>query len=299
VKQLLTPKQVAQAINVSESSLKRWCDRGLLKTVRTAGGHRRIALADVLEFLRKSGHELVDPSLLGLPSSTGRGELAVNRAREQMRDALLAGETEQCRRLVFDLHLAGRPVSTIFDAVIAPAMHGIGSQWECGAAEIYQERRAIMICLRLLAELRTAIPRGVVEAPLALGGAPECDPYLLPTTMAEIVLRQHGWRSQSLGARLPFTTLIAAIRDLRPHFFWLSVSFIDDEERFVSDYRTFYDQIRHDVPVIVGGQALKEPLRRQMEYAAFGDNMQHLEAFSHSLKRGLPRFEPDPGETAD
>jgi predicted site-specific integrase-resolvase len=29
---LLTPKQVARAIGVSESSLKRWCDKGVLPT---------------------------------------------------------------------------------------------------------------------------------------------------------------------------------------------------------------------------------------------------------------------------
>jgi excisionase family DNA binding protein len=48
VKKLVTPKQVAQAINVSESSLKRWCDQGLLTAIRTAGGHRRLALAAAL-----------------------------------------------------------------------------------------------------------------------------------------------------------------------------------------------------------------------------------------------------------
>jgi hypothetical protein len=142
-----------------------------------------------------------------------------------------------------------------------------------------------MLCLRLLAELRSVIPQGEADAPLAIGGTPECDPYLIPTTMAEIVLRQQGWRSQSLGARLPFATLAAAIRDLQPHIFWLSVSHIDDEERFVSDYRAFFDEVRSAVAVIVGGQALKEPLRGQMEFNAFGDNMQRLEAFAHALKR--------------
>jgi excisionase family DNA binding protein len=285
LKQLVTPKQVARAIKVSESSLKRWCDRGLLKTVRTPGGHRRLALADVLQFLRTSGQELVDPTLLGLPATAGRGELAFTRAREQLREALVGGDVEQCRRLVFDLHLSGRPVSKIFDDVIALAMHDIGDCWACGEAEIYQERRASMLCLRLLAELRSVIPQGEADAPLALGGTPECDPYLIPTTMAEIVLRQQGWRSQSLGARLPFATLAAAIRDLRPQIFWLSVSYIDGEERFVSEYRSFFDEVRSAVPVIVGGQALQEPLRRQMEYTAFGDNMQHLEVFAQALKR--------------
>jgi excisionase family DNA binding protein len=287
LKKLVTPKQVAQAINVSESSLKRWCDRGLLRTVRTPGGHRRLALADVLEFLRTSGQELINPSLLGLPSTAGAGEMSLTRARDQLRDALIAGDVEQCRRIVFDLHLAGRSVSKIIDEVVSPAMRAIGDAWECGNAEVYQERRASMICLRILAELRSIIPAADDNAPLAIGATPECDPYSLPTTMAEVVLRQLGWKSQSLGSRLPFSTLIAAIHDVRPGLFWLSVSHIDDEERFVTEYSAFYDQVQADVPVIVGGRALNESLRRNMEYTAYGDTMQHLESFAEVLKRSI------------
>jgi hypothetical protein len=138
-----------------------------------------------------------------------------------------------------------------------------------------------------LAELRLVIPTAGESAPIAIGATPECDPYSLPTTMAEVVLRQQGWRSQSLGSRLPFATLIAAIRDLQPGLFWLSVSHIDNEAQFVDEFQAFYDQVRIAVPVVVGGSALKESLRREMEYTAFGDKMQHLETFAETLKRSI------------
>jgi hypothetical protein len=200
MKQLVTPKQVAQAIGVSESSLKRWCDRGLLNTVRTPGGHRRLELPDVVRFLRESGHEVIRPELLGLPSTTGKGVLVASRGRDQMRDALLAGDADRCRRIAFDLYLSGKSLSQICDEVFAEAMNDIGDLWECGEAEVYQERRACSLCLRVLAELRTTIPESPAGAPQAIGGTPECDPYTLPTTMAEIVLKQDGWRAQSLGS---------------------------------------------------------------------------------------------------
>lgn len=285
--QLLTPKQVAQAIGVSESSLKRWCDRGLIGATRTAGGHRRLRLDDVLEFLRQSGHRIVRPDLLSLPSNTGHGATVVNRAREQMREALLIGDEDQCRRIVFDLHLGGQPAAEIFDRVIAGAFYDIGDRWSCGEAEIYQERRACDICQRVLTELRAAIPPADETAPRALGGAPQCDPYTLPTAMAEIVLRQAGWRAESLGARLPFRTLAAAIRDEQPHIFWLSVSYLDDPQQFIDEFREFQQQVRGEAAIIVGGQALTDSVRRQMEYSAFGDGMQHLDAFAKTLARSL------------
>ena len=64
---LVSPKQVARAIGVSESSLKRWCDQGLIKTVRTAGGHRKMDIAEVLRYVREQDHKLVSPEILGLP----------------------------------------------------------------------------------------------------------------------------------------------------------------------------------------------------------------------------------------
>ena len=52
MRDLLTPKQVARAIDVSESSIKRWCDKGVIETQYTAGGHRRITMAGLIEFVR-------------------------------------------------------------------------------------------------------------------------------------------------------------------------------------------------------------------------------------------------------
>ncbi|REJ65407.1 MAG: helix-turn-helix domain-containing protein [Planctomycetota bacterium] len=60
---LLTPKQVARAISISESSIKRWCDRGAIATQYTPGGHRRIPLSGLLEFSDKVAFVLGGRSL--------------------------------------------------------------------------------------------------------------------------------------------------------------------------------------------------------------------------------------------
>ena len=68
----LSPKQVARAIQVSESSIKRWCDKGVIPTKYTAGGHRRIPLGGLMDFLRSTKHTIAQPEILGLPATTGR-----------------------------------------------------------------------------------------------------------------------------------------------------------------------------------------------------------------------------------
>lgn len=288
MKKLLSPRQVAQAIGVSESSVKRWADRGRIETVRTAGGHRRFSVAAVVRFLRSERLPMVRPELLGLPSNTGQGAAVLPRAAGRVFDALVAGDEALCRQVVFDLYLAGQALVEIFDVAVAPAFHRIGEQWECGSLDVYVERRACEIALRVIHEVRGILPEPTPGAPTAIGGTAESDPYQLPTTMIEAILRDAGWNAASLGSSLPFATLIDAIRQIRPALFWLSVSHVPDPEAFLRQYATLHEAaLRQGTAVAVGGAALSGHLRRRMQYAAHGDNLQHLVSFVAVLRPQL------------
>ncbi len=282
---LLTPKQVAQAIGVSESSLKRWCDRGLIATVKTPGGHRRMTAAGVMEFLRERDQPLVRPELLGLPSNTGKTHRVLDRAADQFHDALADGDEDVCRQVILDLFLAEHRLCKIFDHVVAPAYHRIGHRWECHEVEIYQERRSIEIGVRILGEIRRLLAAPRSNAPTAVGGTWEDDPYQMPTALAELALRDSGWQATNLGPSLPFATLEAALTENRPLLFWLSVSSISDENRFIDQYSRFFELAESfQSAVAVGGRALTKPLRQRIRYSACCDNLQQLDSFAASLR---------------
>ncbi len=287
MRDLVTPKQVARALEVSESSIKRWCDKGLIPTRYTAGGHRRIPLAELLEYLRVNKHPMIRPDALGLPPTSGRTTRVMHRSAAQFTEALLTGDEAKCREIAFDLYLAEHSLSSICDELFAKSFTEIGDRWQCGDAEVYQERRGCEISLRVLHELRSIIPAAPPNAPLALGGTPEGDQYNLGTTMAEIVLRDVKWRAVSLGDNLPFATLSAAIQEHQPKLFWLSCSYIEDESTFLREYGQLYDDYGMAVAFVVGGRALTDVLRQQMKYAAYCDNMQHLEAFAQTLRGAI------------
>lgn len=284
MQKLLTPKQVAQAINVSESSLKRWCDQGRMTAVRTAGGHRRLPLDEVFLFLRESGRQLVRPELLGLPSNTGQAAVVTGRGREQIREALISGDEQQCRRIVFDLYLAGQSACEICDRVLAPAFHDIGHRWECGEMTVYRERRACEIGFKMLHELRMAVRAPQPDAPIAIGGTLSCDPYRLPNAMIELVLRELGWQATSLGTSLPTATIGEAVLDSSPRLLWLSVSYIESVPTFLEEYAHLYRIATETVAaLVVGGRALTAEIRQQMAYAAYCDTLRHLATFASSL----------------
>jgi methanogenic corrinoid protein MtbC1 len=285
-KKEFTPKQVARAILVSESSIKRWCDKGVIDTRYTAGGHRRIPMSGLVEFLRSSKYALARPEVIGLPATVGQTERVIDRAYLQLTEGLIAGDEECCRRIILDLYMGEHSISTICDRVFARAFEEIGNRWECGSAEVYQERHGCEIALRLLHELRAMVAEPREEAPLAIGGAVEGDQYSLATTMVELVLRDAGWNAMSLGDNLPFTSIRQAIIRHRPKLFWLSCSHIEDQAEFISEYNKLFDELGDQVPFVIGGRAITEPVRLQVRYAAYCDTMKHLEAVAQSHLHG-------------
>ena len=277
-----SPKQIARALEVSESSVKRWCDRGLIDFQKTAGGHRRVVLGELIRFLKEQRKSIVRPQLLGLPPARESQPRSYAGSAELFTESLITGDIDICRQIIFDLFLAEFSVSKICDEFIAAAMEEIGVRWECREVEVFQERRGCEIVLSVLHELRRLLPPPALERPVAIGATVEGDHYGLGTSMAELVLRDAGWNAVSLGCNLPYATLASAIRQQRPRLFWLSCSHLLNREDFLANYALLHEEFGLDVAFVVGGRELDEPLRRQMQYAAYCDNMQHLEAFART-----------------
>ena len=220
------------------------------------------------------------PEVLGLPATSGKSIRMTDRSRDQLRPALLRGDEEAARQTVVDLWLSGQRLSEICDRVIAAVFIEIGEQWSCREAEPYQERRACEMVIRILHELRRGLLTGQPEK-IAIGGTAEGDPYVIATTMVELVLRENGWNSTSLGSSIPLASLAQAIREVRPRLFWLSVSSIVDQQRFLREF-SLLNVAAEEVgaAIVVGGVALTAEIRQQLRYAAYCDTLQQLEEFS-------------------
>jgi excisionase family DNA binding protein len=249
----LSPKELAQAIGVSESSLKRWADDGKLVVSRTAGGHRRIALQEAVRFVRAGGHPLRDAGVLGLEAGVapeGEDELG-----EQLYSALHAGDPVVSRALIVGAFLRGRTLASLCDGPIRTALERIGALWQRGDVGIAIERLATSICQALIAQLRALLPEPAVDAPLCLGGCLAGDAHLLPSSMASTTLTESGWQARDLGGDISATVLAAAIGRHPPHLVWRSISVSADATGTVRDLRT----LAHDlgrIPLVLCGSAV-------------------------------------------
>ena len=275
-----SPKQVAAALSASESSVKRWCDQGAIPTIRTVGGHRKITLEGLQDFLRRTNRGLEAPQALGLPSQHSRSNGLVpggdDPDQQLFRNALATGDEDTCRRVIWKRVRSGELRSEVAGYLVTDAMHGFGQAWDCDQLDAYQERRGCDICIRLINELRGDLPPISDDAAVAIGGAPEGDPYQLPTALVELSLREAGWNAVSLGSNLPTDSFIQAILDYQPQMVWLSVSAIADIPAFISEQNRLADHISDDVSLLVGGRALNAELRPKLRYTAHCSGLRNL-----------------------
>tara|TARA_R110002049_G_scaffold309268_1_gene519515 strand:- start:22736 stop:23617 length:882 start_codon:yes stop_codon:yes gene_type:complete len=275
-----SPKQVAEALAVSESSVKRWCDNRRIPAVLTCGGHRRISLSALYQFLEQSNRAIKHPEALGLPALCSNREMHIPGADQpvcqEFRDALVAGRESTCREIVRRQRSSGKCPSAIAQSLLTDAMHAIGNAWKCQSIDPYQERRASEICQRIVRELLDELGPIPETAPVAIGGTPSGDPYQLPTAMVELTLRELGWNAASLGNDLPLTCMRQAVHDFQPRMVWISVSYLPKPADFVAAERAFAESLPDDVVLIIGGRALNDTIRPKLLYTAYCDSLGHL-----------------------
>ena len=289
--------QTATALGVSVTTVKRWVDEGILPAQKTPGGHRKLLLADVLRIVREGNFPHLDLSRLALPGREA-GEPDPGALAARLLDVLREGDGGAARVLVQEAYAAGLPVETLADAVVAPAMAGLGHEWEKGRIDVLHEHRGTLTCAAALYGLKAALEANSgPDRPVALGGGPERDPYLLANLLAELVLLEAGWRVINLGPNTPIRSFQKGVEEFRPRLLWLSVSYLEDVALFTAQYQELYRTAsRAGVAVAVGGQALTQALRATLPYTTYGDGMTHLAAFARSLhacprrpRRGRPR----------
>ena len=288
--------QVAKALGVSVSTVKRWVDDGILPAHKTAGGHRKLLRADVLELVRRGDLPHTDLSHL---TNERRRSHPVDAAKisDDLYRHLSAGDEMQVKAMVLGAFRRGISIEDLADRAIGPAMVRIGVDWEMKRIDVMEEHRASEICASALYELKASLEdRAGKNRPRAVGGAPERDYSILPSLLAQMVLMDAGWDAINLGPNTPIRSFGIALQELRPRLLWLSVCHLDDEEEFVTGYRELYKLAeKSGVAVAVGGRALVEPLRSRIPYTTYGDGMGHLAAFARTLhprptppRRGRP-----------
>lgn len=293
MKTIVTPRQLAEAIGVSESSVKRWVDDGQIGATRTSGGHRRIPLQEAARYIRENGCEVVRPDRLGLPELGGAAEREGDGDGETAGGALFellrAGAAAEARGWILSRYLEGSSVAQIVDGPLVRAMERVGELWLSSPSGIYWEHRATEIAFQAIGRLRPLLPPRE-GAPAAVGAAPSGDPYRLASLAAAAVLEGEGLPATNLGPETPISTVALAAEDLDARLVWLSVSVAVDAERLGREIERLAARLAERRALLVVGGAESHRLELTPSGSIYlGRSMAELEA----MVRGM-RLAPSP-----
>jgi hypothetical protein len=272
---------------VSDATVKRWTEAGLLVSERTSGGHRRFRVEEVARFQRESE--------LGV-RQTGADESAAKTAalgrttKKSQSDsplfhALVGGRETETTEILISAFVRGGTLAHIFDTILFETMNRIGELWFAGELNIADEHLATRTLLNAVQKLRRVIPASEANGKLAMCCTMEGDLHELPAHLAQIILESAGLEVLNFGANLPLYVLGKEVLQHRPQLVCLSAAVLPDLERAAHDYKEFRNNIsKANLSVVLGGRVFAdEQMRRRFPAELHADSFSALAEFANRL----------------
>ncbi len=189
----LSSAEASALAGVAPSTVKRWADEGLLPCVRTAGGHRRFLQVDVERLVS----QLREPSR---PLAEGDGWLGPLLHPDPH---ALIGHLYTTRARLGTWHAAA-------DA-LGGGLRELGEAWASGRILVLEEHAASERVRRALAQVCSSVPVSAAAPQCLLATAAE-DDHGLGLCLAELTLREAGWRAMWAGPRSPLNELVDVVQ---------------------------------------------------------------------------------------
>ena len=289
---LLSSREAADLLCVSTSTVKRMCDDGVLKTHRTAGGHRRIDAKTVKDLRRRttleteSSRNMFSEFESEIVSAIQGGVFNA----DQRIAWLLTDSRAYTRVLCRKIQSGNASLTKLLDCEIGPILTRVGELWSRKRMAVFEEHLitnkvfdVISALKALVAELKggSEIERPVgALSPIALGGTQAYESHGVACAMVELVFSACDWEAKNLGVLLPESDLRAAVRTFNPSMVWLSYTVLGNVERAVTENNQVYETMKDcGTKLIIGGQALTADVRSQMRFDFLATSMRELESY--------------------
>jgi methanogenic corrinoid protein MtbC1 len=187
-------------------------------------------------------------------------------------------------------YLQGRNVSALFDGPVRGAMHRMGELWMHDERGILIEHQATDICIEAVTAIRMLLTPPEASAPVAIGGAPQGDPYQLPTMMAGVILAEAGFREVNFGPGTPIELLGSEAIRRAARLVWLSVSTPPPDPKAMRSAIAGLGEVlgKHGIELVIGGRHHAECAPRGLANVSLVNSMSELSAFARGVQSGHP-----------
>ncbi|HRF61256.1 MAG TPA: metalloregulator ArsR/SmtB family transcription factor, partial [Fimbriimonadaceae bacterium] len=206
----------------------------------------------------------VEATLRGLiePADTEEPTaIPIDDAPKQYARAACAGDEPTCTRIIDTLVRQGVSLLRIYQQVLAQAMELIGKWYEVQAIDEGQEHLASAITERMMARVVHYAPAPKRNAQLAILGCVEGNWHSIGLRMVSDYLRLSGWKNLYLGASVPTTSFLSAVREHKPHLVLVNCTYSEQRDeaiRLIHRLVEHRDQCGGGFLIGLGGRCVNE-----------------------------------------
>ena len=292
----LTTKEVARLCRVSDATVKRWHDAGLLKSERTSGGHRRFSAEEVCRFQREQGlslkvsygdesNQIAAAQRLPKKDYTDFSYFKKESSASLFFHAIVGGFELEAANILINQFINGENLASIFDTTISEVMCGIGELWLMGELTVAQEHLATRTTVNALHKLRSVLPIAKSNNKVAICCATEGDFHELPTYLAQLIFENQGFEVINFGANTPLYSLSEEITHYSPSIICISITTTDNIERTSHDYKNFRKSMAElKIPIALGGRIFNQnSVKNRFPADYYPKNFTQLREFSQEL----------------
>lgn len=285
-KTVISTIDVARLFNVTETTVKRWADDGMLRCQKTPGGHRKFQIRNVIEFAEKNNFE--PTGVLTLPGHEGQDEHVQMAILKRDFATLVQTFVEKALSpdrsdlYIFFSYLYEHRIALweIYDLVLRPGMCEIGERWTRGEIGVSQEHRASYETLDALAKLQNEILVKPATGDVVIFACLGDELHEIGLRCAANLFESEGWQTHYLGARTPADAVILAAQELRPTVVALSVTHDHVHDQLMHDLRAIADAVaKMGIRLIIGGSGVPVALHPEEWHDGVLNSSRELVAF--------------------
>jgi methanogenic corrinoid protein MtbC1 len=166
---------------------------------------------------------------------------------------LLSGDLDDLR-LVFKNFRKTGTIPEFYEKILRPAMYDIGGLWRDGKLDVGSEHVASNTATHLIESMNTNL-KSKSKPKTVLVCTPEGEYHIIPCLMIETYLSLKGYNVINLAPSVPTKSLINHIDKEKPDLVLVSITL---DEHVKAGMQLVKNIKKLKIPIIVGGQALKD-----------------------------------------
>lgn len=169
--------------------------------------------------------------------------------------SLLRGNRFECEKIMKDFRKSNLSIIKLYEDVFMKSLYRIGKMWEYNKITVSVEHMSTSITEGLMNELFPEIMSLERKNKKIIIACIENEEHQVGGKMVADIFEKNSWDTHYLGANTPINELVEFCNLVRPDMIGLSLSVYANVLFLIKEIKAIREVT--DVPIIVGGQALK------------------------------------------